>query len=359
MCSSHHFTEPVDDLTCCRHKCLGSETPPSVKERFDSTEGDVKAFLFPQEWLDQQSQSSFDVAEPVPMEMSEMYDRLLRHESILATPPEEALTKCRKFLLQKRKSNPSNAFFEQKNRAIEYLTPINQLLSFIKLVWFHAFLMVENFIVERPEDEIVVKKGFTDVTSSLYGFLASEVFSGYVCALFSTTKCTPAQRAVALELSNSVYSQFLERLSYVMNKLRQEEVIPFDVEQMSGVGRSKIRHVGGWAIRKVLNRARKYIQINVYTHSELTMASVRKQQLICELLEENVIQPFAELEEKSKFPETLEVTEGRQYRQRGLLHISDPTYLFFLELEKKRVKLLNRQILKKERDKMVEIALVN
>ena len=155
----------------------------------------------------------------------------------------------------------------------------------------------------------------------------------------------PAQRAVALELSNSVYSQFLERLSYVMNELRQEEVIPFDVKQTSGVGRSKIHHVGGWAIRKVLNRARKYIQINVYTHSELTMASVRKQQLICELLEENVIQPFAELEEKSKFPETLEVTEGRQYRQRGLLHISDPAYLFFLELEKKRVKLLNRQIL--------------
>ena len=76
MCSSHHFTEPVDDLTCCRHKCFGSKTPSSVKERFDSTEGDVEAFLFPQEWLDQQSQSSFDVAEPVPMEMSEMYDRL-------------------------------------------------------------------------------------------------------------------------------------------------------------------------------------------------------------------------------------------------------------------------------------------
>jgi len=131
----------------------------------------------------------------------------------------------------------------------------------------------------------------------------------------------PAQRAVALEVSNSAYSQFLERLRYVMNELRQEEVIPSNVEQMSGVGRSKIRHVGGWAVRKVLNRARKYIQMNVYTNSESTMASVKKQQLICELLEENVIQPYIELEEKSKFPETLEVTEGRQYRQRGLLHI--------------------------------------
>lgn len=56
-------------------------------------------------------------------------------------------------------------------------------------------------------------------------------------------------------------------------------------------------------------------------HSVSTLASVKKQQLICELLEENVIQPY--VEEKSKFPETLKVTEGRQYRQRGLLHISD------------------------------------
>lgn len=101
MCSSHHFTDPVDDLTCCRHKCLGSEIPLCVKERFESTEGDVEVFLFPQEWLDQQLIPSFDVVEAVPMEMSEMYYRLLRHESILATPHGESLTKCRECLLQK------------------------------------------------------------------------------------------------------------------------------------------------------------------------------------------------------------------------------------------------------------------
>lgn len=218
MCSSHHLTDPVDDLTCCRHKCFTNETPLSVKERFESIVGDVEAFLFPQDWLDQQLQASFDVAEPVPMEMSEMYDRLMRHESILANP-QESLTKCREFLLQKRVSSPLNAFFEEKNHAIEYLTtenPNNKLLSFLRLVWFHAFLMVENFIVESPEDEIVVKisrQGFTDVTSSLHEFLSSEIFSGYVCALFDTSKCTPAQRAVALEVSNSAYSQFLERVT--------------------------------------------------------------------------------------------------------------------------------------------------
>ena len=114
------------------------------------------------------------------MEMSEIYDRLTRYESILATSYEESLTKCPAFLMKKKKTSSSlNAFFEDKNHAIDYLTAeitINKLLLFIRLVWFHAFLMVENFIVESPEDEIVVitsRQGFTDVTASLHEFFTS------------------------------------------------------------------------------------------------------------------------------------------------------------------------------------------
>ena len=47
------------------------------------------------------------------------------------------------------------------------------------------------------------------------------------------------------------------------------------------------------------------------------------------------------------FLDTLQVTEGRQYRERGLLHISDQAYIFFMELEKRRVNLLNVHILKR------------
>ena len=73
-------------------------------------------------------------------------------------------------------------------------------------------------------------------------------------------------------------------------------------------------------------------------------------------MEENIIQPFDQLEESSKFPESLQVTEERQYRQRGLLHISDHAYVFFLSLEQRRVDLLNFQVLKKACEDMVEAA---
>ena len=77
------------------------------------------------------------------------------------------------------------------------------------------------------------------------------------------------------------------------------------------------------------------------------------------MLDDNVIIPFAKLLEDSQFPETLEVTEARQYRKRGLLHISDEAYLFFVCLEQKRVRLLNIHRFRKEKENMVQNALNN
>ena len=52
--------------------------------------------------------------------------------------------------------------------------------------------------------------------------------------------------------------------------MRQDEIcepVAFDVQEMSEVGLSKVRHVGGWAVRKVLSRAgmfrKMFIQIPV------------------------------------------------------------------------------------------------
>ena len=70
-----------------------------------------------------------------------------------------------------------------------------------------------------------------------------------------------------------------------------------------------------------------------------------------ELLEENVIVPFAKLSESTKVAETLDVTEARQYRERGLILISDNAYRFFLAMESERLKLINNHKLKKTKRK--------
>ncbi len=113
------------------------------------------------------------------------------------------------------------------------------------------------------------------------------------------------------------------------------------------MGRSKVRHVGRWAIRKIITKYRQYVHQNMYSSNPCTMTSVHTKQKLCDLLD-------VKLQDESKFPETLEVIKAWQYRESGLLHISDEAYLFFMCLEKNRVKLLNTHRFHKEKEDMVQ-----
>ena len=52
-----------------------------------------------------------------------------------------------------------------------------------------------------------------------------------------------------------------------------------------------------------------------------------------------------------KVAETLDVTEARQYRERGLIHISDNAYRFFMAMESEGLKLINNNKLKEQKQK--------
>ena len=314
--------------------------------------------------LDGPVQACFENDEvATPLELLEVFDSLTRHESTLAIPPEEFLTSCRDYLLSLKPSVVVSTFQEEQINAIDFLLTddcwMTKVPPFVKIIWFHAFQMIENHIIEN-HDDIVVNIGrqdFSEATYMLNQFFNGDDFSLYVCVVFGTNQGTLPQRAIARELATFIYFGFLERLKSIVRQDEICEPVAFDVHEMSEVGLSKVRHVGGWAVRKVLSRARRYVQKNVHTNSSSTLATVENHQRVCELLEENIIQPYHQLEESSQFSETLQVTEARQYRQRGLLHISDEAYLFFLNLEQRRVDLLNMHILKRAQEGMVKAAI--
>ena len=267
----------------------------SVKDRYQDCEEDDDPFSFPSELLDGPTRASFEDDElAIPMEFTEVYHQLLAHESVLATPPEEVLTRIMDLLTSMKSEDAVNTLGEEKNNAIKCLlseSSFDKAKCFAKLRWFHYYLMVESHVMENP-DEIVVdisRQGFTAVNCSLHEFFTSIEFSRYVCDLFDAKSTTPPQSAVAVQLEFSVQFEFLEQLGSVVKKEQREDTMDFDVYLKSGVDRSKLRHVGGWAVRKVLNRARKYIQRNVFTKSSSTLARVETQQIACQLIEENVI----------------------------------------------------------------------
>ena len=98
-----------------------------------------------------------------------------------------------------------------------------------------------------------------------HALFTSPEFSQYVKCLFNVTTCTAAQRSVAVEIGTAIFLKFLQHLLDISSKERQQEVVSFDVEQMPDAGKAKVRHVGAWAIRKTLEKSRRYVRANIYT----------------------------------------------------------------------------------------------
>ena len=106
---------------------------------------------------------------------------------------------------------------------------------------------------------------------------------------------------------------------------------------MDSTGMGKLRYVGGYVIHTLLTRAKKYASENMYSTSTEVGKNVEKAMLKIKLLKENVIVPYDKLSQTTQFGDTLQYTEIRQYRKRGLLHVTDEFFEFMLKLEQARV----------------------
>ena len=99
-------------------------------------------------------------------------------------------------------------------------------------------------------------------------------------------------------------------------------------------GKFAILAVG--ATHKLLEKSRRYVVENKSSTSRNVLDKVVKEMKKITLLEDNVIVSIQFMQENSEVREIVRVTELRQYRERGLLNISDSAYDFFMLLEQQR-----------------------
>ena len=66
--------------------------------------------------------------------------------------------------------------------------------------------------------------------------------------------------------------------------------------------------------------------------------------------------PDEHLQSITSYPETLEVTESRQFREKGLVHISDACFLVSVHLEQLRVDFMNSTKLQQHKQDLVNNA---
>ena len=134
---------------------------------------------------------------------------------------------------------------------------------------------------------------------------------------------------------------FIHHLASKVNHRHETEELNFRVSDMLVEGLAKLRHVSGWAIRKELEHCRWYIGQNMHSQSRETRQNVHVAYAKWELLQEHIFVQYSWLKDNTDAPGTLEVTEDRQYRERGLIHICDEAFECFKVIEGIRVHAMN------------------
>ena len=101
----------------------------------------------------------------------------------------------------------------------------------------------------------------------------------------------------------------------------------------------------------------RYVIENKLSQNSRVRNTLKDELKKVELLQDNIIVPYEHLQQTSSNLEATKITESLQYRERGLLHINDASFNFFLALEQERVGRINKDKLREYKSNFVDQAL--
>ena len=255
---------------------------------------------------------------------------------------------------------PLSDFARRKNTLIEEMLDSNEQIDILgNVLWCRACHIVMEETLLNTEAEVKIStKDWTLNTKELHRYLTkSKDFTADFCCFFKVDKLSVIQTALSSQLMQDVYK---EVVGYIADRVRKKEIgsqVFINVMEIPNEGLSKIRYVGAWAVAKVFHKKLKFVRVNAATKSKNTIKSVNQALECCRYVEEYIIAHISQLQESSKYLNTVALTESRQYRSRGLTHIDDNFYEFFLELEQSRVEHLNERKLKASKESVIDDAL--
>ncbi|KAL9975411.1 hypothetical protein ACROYT_G012571 [Oculina patagonica] len=342
--------EESDDLTCCVHQNLNNDlfSVCDIGEEFEE-DGDAPEALSVDRYPDGLTSSYFDMDDVVDVvDLGSVFLALDEEGQCLGPPNDFDIVQL---LINQRVPESvaldGDEFCKGKNEAIDKVledsVPQLKLLSLI--LWHRMFNLLRDHLETNADDVLVhtmLRKHLTDATHRIYlEVIGSAEYRRELRALFQVDVLSEAHLSIGSTLCLDTFTFFVHYLASKVDCQRETEEINFKVSEMPIEGLAKLRHVAGWAVRKELERCRRYIRDNMFSQTPETRRQVYIAYAKCELLEENLIVQYAWLQDNTSAPGTLEVTEDRQYRERGLLHITDEAFECFKVLEDLRVEQMN------------------
>lgn len=260
--------------------------------------------------------------------------------SQFSEPPDDIVQLLKNQKAPETLASSGNEFCVEKNTAIsKVLTDSVPQLKLVSLIlWFRIYNLLGDHLASNVDEILVnamLRKHLTDLIHHLYlDIIGSAKYRRELRALFQVEDLIEAHLSIGSVLCLDTFTFFVHHLVSKIDLRHETEQINFYVSDMPlNACLAKLRHGAGWAVRKELERCRRFIRQNMFSKTTETRQNVYAAYAKCELLEERIIVQFAWLKDNTSAPRTLEVTEHRQYKERGLLHISDEAFGCFKILE--------------------------
>lgn len=326
--SENHEEISECGLECCRKKVLsdedlrigdGFELPNDEEQGYDSmeiaatTDNLVKSYF---ERADPPDDMVVDL-QTVHMILTEE----IRSAFHLHPPP----TFCIDSLLEKLiVEGPNCDFSIEKNNVINDINSNQDKEILGRILWSRGCQIVLEDTLNNPDEVKISSTEWTSDTEDLYMLITrSQVYMRDLELFFNTKPLNIHQSAVGAQLMIEVYKEVVKSIADIVQQTAIREPIHFDVRGMPGEGLAKIRHIGAWAVRKVLTSHQKYVRVNMTSTNQATRTSAIRRLEISSLLEEYMIANYEKLSSATQYPQTLMMTEDHQFCNRGLSHIED------------------------------------
>ena len=284
--------EESPDLTCCVNRDINIDLfkVSDIGDDFGEEDGDAPESIPVDNYPDGLVASYFEREDDkIFVELGDVCLDLEESENELSRPRDD-FDICQ---VLRSQAVPETAFTDDfctaKNAAIAKVLSdsVPQLKLFSLILWYRIFVLLGDHLASNGDDivqNVMLRKQLTDTTHHLYlDVIGSVEYRRELRALFVVNELSEAHLSIGSMLCLDTFSLFIRHLASKVDRRHETEELNFSVSEMPVEGLAKLRHVGGWSIRKELERSRRYIRENMFSQSSERRQSVNAAYAKCEL----------------------------------------------------------------------------
>ncbi|XP_070548348.1 uncharacterized protein [Ptychodera flava] len=346
-------TEEVHEgLTCCKDICC--KIPQTFEERVKPIEDSSREETFIQSMFEK------DDSDEEMVDLTDVYGRMDKSGSELENLPDDFCVTS--FLSEIVDTSPlanvECSLSWQINALIDQLMKEPEILRlFLSIQWLKIYSATKKTI-EQSHITKVKRTEFTSMAGNLHALANAPSLREEGACLFKLhiSQMKVQHFTFLTSVVWNIHDTQMKILAASVNTSSEEDTCMreiIDVDEMGSDGKGKIRYVAGWTIKKELEGSRKYVKTYLSSADKKVRARIKEEYQCAQALDSLTV-PESILHRDTVFPDTLTVTDSRQYTKHGLIHVKDKVYLFFLKLEQARLVLLTTKKLDQQSELLIE-----